>query len=121
MSRPHTPNHIDYIEFPSADSETLKQSQRFLGEIFGWNYKRWDSTYADSANSGLASGINADPANRPAQPLAVVYTDDLSALREKILAAGGKITLDIFAFPGGKRFHFREPGGIELAVWSDKA
>lgn len=120
MSRSHTLNHIDYIEFPAANGEALKQSQHFLSEVFGWNYKRWGDTYADSANSGVANGINADPANRPQQPLAIIYTDNLSALREKIIAAGGKITLDIFAFPGGKRFHFREPGGIELAAWSDK-
>jgi predicted enzyme related to lactoylglutathione lyase len=36
-----------------------------------------------------------------------------------VLAAGGKITRDIFSFPGGQRFHFKEPGGNELAVWSD--
>lgn len=120
MSRTHTPNHIDYLEFPSADSEALKQSQRFLNAVFGWNYKRWGTTYADSINSGLASGINADQENRPQQPLAIIYTDDLSAMREKIVAAGGKITLDTFSFPGGRRFHFREPGGIEMGVWSDK-
>ena len=25
-----------------------------------------------------------------------------------------------FSFPGGRRFHFTDPGGTELAVWSDK-
>jgi uncharacterized protein len=34
-----------------------------------------------------------------------------------VVGAGGVITLDPFDFPGGRRFHFREPGGNELAVW----
>ena len=30
------------------------------------------------------------------------------------------ITQPPFTFPGGRRFHFREPGGNELAVWSER-
>ena len=55
------------------------------------------------------------PANWPQ-----IDSDDLTAARARIVAAGGTITCDIFAFPGGQRFHFREPSGIELAVWSDQ-
>jgi len=25
-----------------------------------------------------------------------------------------------FQFPGGRRFHFTDPGGNELAVWSER-
>ena len=35
------------------------------------------------------------------------------------LAAGGSVVVQIFAFPGGRRFHFRDPAGSELAVWSE--
>jgi predicted enzyme related to lactoylglutathione lyase len=38
---------------------------------------------------------------------------------QAVTAAGGEIVKPIFAFPGGRRFHFREPGGNELAVWSE--
>jgi hypothetical protein len=31
--------------------------------------------------------------------------------------AGATITKEIFAFPGGRRFQFEDPSGIELAVW----
>ncbi len=120
MPRPHTPNHIDYVEFPSADASALQRSQAFFGAVFDWNYKSWDNHYVDTAGSGIGSGLNADAAQRSQQPLAVIYTDRLAAVRDKVIAAGGQITRDTFSFPGGQRFHFREPGGIELAVWSDK-
>ena len=32
-------------------------------------------------------------------------------------AAGAVVARPIFAFPGGRRFHFIDPGGNELAVW----
>jgi hypothetical protein len=37
----------------------------------------------------------------------------------KVEAAGGEILQPIYAFPGGRRFHFAEPSGNEFAVWSD--
>jgi predicted enzyme related to lactoylglutathione lyase len=113
-------NHIDYIEFPAKDVDHLEASKRFFTAVFGWSYKDWGDDYADTAASGLGSGINADPEHRPGQPLAVIYTADLEAVRKKVLTADGTITRDIFSFPGGRRFHFREPAGNELAVWSDR-
>ena len=120
MTRVPTPNAITYIEFPSPDANALQRSQDFFSAVFNWRYKSWGDDYVDTAGSGIGSGLNADAAHRPQQALAVVYVEDLAAAREQVVAAGGAITRDIFSFPGGKRFHFREPGGIELAVWSDK-
>ena len=53
-------------------------------------------------------------------PLIVFYHGELETTKTKVVDLGGQITRDIFDFPGGRRFHFREPGGGELAVWSDK-
>jgi hypothetical protein len=33
-----------------------------------------------------------------------------------VTAAGADIVKPIFAFPGGRRFHFLDPNGNELAV-----
>ena len=85
----------------------------------GWSYKDWGDNYADTSDSGLGSGLNADPGHQPSQPLAVIYTSDLEEMRKKILSSKGLITRDIFSFPGGRRFHFKDPCGNELAVWSD--
>lgn len=120
MTRSHHPNHIDYVEFPFASVDSLAQAQTFFSEVFGWAYNNWGDYYADTGGSGIGNGLSADPLAPSGKPLVVIYTDNIDAMREKILVAGGKITRDTFFFPGGKRFHFREPGGTELAVWSDK-
>jgi predicted enzyme related to lactoylglutathione lyase len=66
---------------------------------------------------GVSLGFQQDPADAPAGPLAVIKVEDLAATREAVIAAGGQITVEGFDFPGGRRFHFREPGGNELAAW----
>ena len=44
--------------------------------------------------------------------------DDEVALIGRAEAAGGKIVKPVFEFPGGRRFHFTDPDGYELAVWT---
>ncbi|OQX19786.1 MAG: glyoxalase/bleomycin resistance/extradiol dioxygenase family protein [Desulfobulbaceae bacterium A2] len=112
-------NMIDFVEFPVRSLEDLAASKAFFAQVFDWPYQDWGDDYADTVHSGLASGLNADSAHRSEQPLVVVFVSDLPAARRRVLAAGGSITREIFAFPGGQRFHFREPGGNELAVWSE--
>ena len=114
------PNHIDFLEFPGESVEIVAKIKVFYSTVFGWKFKDWGTDYIDTSDSGLSSGFNADPDHCPAKPLAVVYASDLVAARSAILAAGGVLTKEIFEFPGGKRFHFTDPAGNELAVWSDK-
>ena len=115
----HKENCIDFIEFPANDIEGLAQSKRFFSEVFGWSYQDWGDDYSDTSGSGLGSGLNADPDHRPSMPLIVIYSSNLEDTRANVVAAGGKITRDIFSFPGGQRFHFKDPSGNELAAWSD--
>ncbi|MGJ0391283.1 MAG: VOC family protein [Methylocystis sp.] len=112
-------NRIDYIEFP-AGPEALAQTKDFFGNVFGWSYQDWRADYADTQDSGVASGLNADAAHKTKRPLAVIFVMDLEGTRAKILAAGGTITREIFSFPGGRRFHFKDPAGNELGAWSDR-
>ena len=35
-----------------------------------------------------------------------------------VVKAGGRVTVPIFDFPGGRRFHFADPSGNELAIWT---
>jgi len=113
-------NRIDFIEFPANSIGDLQQSKEFYKTVFGWSYKDWGDDYSDTKESGLGSGINADPSHRSQHPLAVIYAADLESVRAQVVVCNGKITRDIFAFPGGRRFNFEDPSGNELAVWSDK-
>jgi uncharacterized protein len=104
---------IAYLELPAQD---IAASKTFYANLFGWSFEDWGPTYAAFSESGTEGGLNADPAERTAAPLAVIESTDLEATGQAILASGGKITLPIFSFPGGRRFHFSDPAGNELAI-----
>jgi predicted enzyme related to lactoylglutathione lyase len=112
-----THNHIDLIEFPVNSAEQLKQTQTFFSNVFEWKYTDWGEDYSDTTDSGTSSGVNAD--GGATMPLTVIYSADLDKTKDLIVKNGGKIIKDTYAFPGGRRFHFTEPNGNELAVWSE--
>ncbi len=74
--------------------------------------------YTDVDCGGASLGFQQDPAEQPAAPLVIIQVDDLDTMQREVEAAGGIITVEPFDFPGGRRFHFREPGGNELAGWA---
>jgi predicted enzyme related to lactoylglutathione lyase len=106
---------IDYVEWPAGDLPALKQ---FYEQAFGWTFVDYGPAYA-AMNEGLDGGFNADAGDATAKPLVVLYAHDIEAMAAKVGAAGGVITRPIFDFPGGRRFHFTDPSGNELAVWSE--
>ncbi|WP_347266813.1 VOC family protein [Paracoccus sp. (in: a-proteobacteria)] len=103
---------IDYIEFSSPD---IAATKAFFASAFGWSFNDYGPDYQEIADGGVSGGIAAAPL---APPLVILRSDNLEAALAQVTAAGATITRPIFAFPGGRRFHFREPGGTELAVWS---
>ncbi|WP_406690419.1 VOC family protein [Saccharopolyspora sp. ID03-671] len=105
---------IDFVEFPSSAASS---SGRFFARAFGWTTTPYGPDYADVAGAGIALGFQSDPDERPPAPLVTIRADDLDQARRDVESAGGVITVEPFEFPGGRRFHFREPGGCELAVW----
>ena len=111
-------NQIDLVEFPAANNEALQQATAFFSDVFGWHYKDWGGGYSDTTDSGTASGVNAADPGKPTMPMVVVYSQDLDDTKQKVVAAGGRITVETYEFPGGRRFHFTDPSGHELAVWS---
>lgn len=111
-----THNHIDLIEFPVKSAEQLKRTKEFFSNVFSWKYTDWGNDYSDTSDSGTSSGLNAD--GGASMPITVIYSDDLEKTKELVVRHGGKIIVDTYSFPGGKRFHFTEPSGNELAVWS---
>jgi predicted enzyme related to lactoylglutathione lyase len=108
---------IDYVELPGRE---LPATKAFYEGAFGWRFVDYGPTYAAFEGAGLDGGFQGDGAVAPAAPLVILYADDLEAMLAKVTAAGGAITAPIFVFPGGRRFHFRDPAGNELAVWSER-
>jgi len=110
--------HIDYLELPTGD---IAASRGFFEAVFGWHFTTYGPSYLGIDDAGLDTGIQADPAEATAAPLPIIRTSDLASAYDRVVAAGGLITRAPFDFPGGQRFHFREPGGTELAVWRAQA
>ncbi len=114
---------INYIELPTAD---MPATQRFYGDVFGWQFTDYGPEYASfsAKEAGVDGGFRADGQVRPAPAnagvLVVLYAAELEATLNRVRGAGAQIVKPIFGFPGGRRFHFRDPGGNELAVWSEK-
>jgi len=107
---------INYIEFAVSD---ITRTKAFYASAFGWKYTDFGPAYCEFDDGQMKGGFDASGTPRPGGPLIVLYGNDLSKLQASVTAAGGKIVKPIFDFPGGKRFHFTDPDGYELAVWSE--
>lgn len=110
-------NHINYVEFKAYDLERIKE---FYTESFGWTFTNYGPTYIAFSESGLEGGFEKTETEIVNGTLIVLYHKNLDDIKSKIIRSNGKISRDIFSFPGGRRFHFIDPSGNELAVWSDK-
>jgi predicted enzyme related to lactoylglutathione lyase len=117
MSNSENNHKINYIEFVSTD---VARSKQFYSTVFGWSFEDWGPDYISfqAAGAGIDGGFRKGEA-QAGSPLAVLYATDLAATEQAILAAGGRITVPTFKFPGGHRFHFNDGAGNELAVWSE--
>jgi uncharacterized protein len=113
-------NRIDYLELGAKNAGDYASTRAFFEKAFGWTYQDYGPDYCDTKSSGIGSGINGDPDHRTLQPLPVIYVEDLEAAQARVTEAGGIVTRGIFSFPGGRRFHFADPSGNELGVWSER-
>ena len=105
---------LDYLELPAT---ALPETKAFYSAAFGWTFQDYGPSYA-GFDEGLDGGFDSDP-EKSLAPLPILYAHDLEAMLAGVEAAGGEIVRPIYAFPGGRRFHFRDPSGNELAVWSE--
>lgn len=116
MSNAANDRRIDYIEFPATD---ISATKRFYHDIFGWTFEDYGPEYTSFVDGRLAGGFWTAPKVHAGGALIVIYASDLQGTEAKVKAAGGTIVKPIFPFPGGRRFHFTDPNGNELAVWSE--
>lgn len=110
---------INYVEFPARD---ITKAKAFFSAAFGWQFVDYGPDYTAFSDQGLDGGFfKSDQCVSTAtgSALIVLFSRELEATLAKVEAAGGRIIKPIFAFPGGRRFHFCDPNGNEYAVWAE--
>ena len=113
----HVHHGIDYVELSVTD---VAGAKRFYGAAFGWRFNDYGPDYAGILGEGReVGGLRKDANVRTGGPLVVLYSRDLAASLSAVRESGGRIVKEPFSFPGGRRFHFTDPSGNELAVWSE--
>ena len=110
------PDHINYVELAGGDLTVTKD---FYTKAFGWGFTDYGPGYAGFDGAGLDGGLAGPMSATSTTPLVILRTENLEDALARVEAAGGEITLAIFEFPGGRRFHFRDPAGNELGVWAE--
>jgi len=115
-------NHetINYLELPAKD---IYATKAFFEDVFNWTFTDYGDEYTSFTEERLKGGFyksNKQSSTENGAALIVFYSSDLEETQNKVEKAGGKIVKPIFSFPGGRRFHFTEPSGNELSVWSNK-
>ena len=112
MGQHHT---VDYFEIPVME---MAGAKAFYAAAFGWAFTDYGPDYAEIQGAGLAGGLRLVDAPPPTGgALIILYSDDLAQSERAVTAAGATVVAR-HEFPGGKRFHFVDPGGCELAVWT---
>ena len=116
----HTHHGIDYIEFYATD---MAASKAFYSAAFGWTFVDYGPGYAgiQKADGGEWGGLAQAETVVSGGPMVILYSDDLNATRDAVLATGTVLDKDIYSFPGGQRFEFKDPSGNSLAVWKSNA
>ena len=114
MSQIANNHRIDYIELPVGN---LNDAKQFYHAAFGWTFTDYGPHYS-AFSEGLDGGFDAS-AERETKPLPVLYSADLERTLRLVEDAGAAITRPVFDFPGGRRFHFTDPAGNEVAVWAE--
>jgi predicted enzyme related to lactoylglutathione lyase len=119
MTKSDNEQRIDYVELTVGN---IARSRDFYGKAFGWTFKDYGPSYCEfndgRLTGGFALGGHDVAAKAGGGPLVILYAADLDSTQRRVELAGATIVKPAFAFPGGRRFHFADPDGYELAVWS---
>ena len=117
MNQAEQDRRVDYIEFGTTN---IEETKKFYSAVFGWEFTDYGPEYTSFTDGRLGGGFTVASEVAPGGPLVVLYATTLEAIEATIKENGGRIVKDTFEFPGGRRFHFADPSGNELAVWSDR-
>lgn len=105
---------LNYVELPVRSAGAARD---FYGAAFGWTFTDYGPDYAAHEEGAAQLGLNGTADERPAHILPLIEVENIDAARAAVIAAGGAIGRDIFAYPGGRRFHFTDPDGLEIGVY----
>ena len=103
----------NYVELPAAD---LAAAKTFYADVFGWDLTDYGPSYSCTTTGTVDIGLQGDVDEAPKAPLPVLPVADIDTALAAVTEAGGQVVRPIFAFPGGRRFHFLDPNGNELAI-----
>lgn len=117
MTNAENDRRIDYIEFNVAD---IERSKRFYGQAFGWSFTDYGPEYCAFDDGRMSGGFGIGEARGAGGPLVILYATDLAETQRRVEEAGGSIVKPAYDFPGGSRFHFADPDGYQLAVWTER-
>lgn len=117
MSQAEQDRRVDYVEFSTTN---VAETKTFYSGVFGWEFTDYGPDYTSFNDGRLSGGFAAVSEVAAGGPLVVIYAADLEGIEARIREHGGRIVRETFEFPGGRRFHFADPSGNELAVWSDR-
>ena len=116
MTQAEQDRRVDYIEFSTT---SMEETKKFYSDVFGWEFTDYGPDYTSFTDGRLAGGFTVASEVTTGGPLVVLYSFNLAEIEALVRESGGQIVREIFEFPGGRRFHFTDPSGNELAVWSD--
>lgn len=108
---------LDYVELPVEQTGPVSA---FYHEVFGWHFTEYGPDYTAWEEGPCQVGLNgvaSAEGRRPSAILPILRVEDIEAARSAVVKAGGTVTVDIFDFPGGRRFHFSDPAGLELGCY----
>ncbi len=114
-----TDQKIDYLELPARGFDAV---QSFYKQAFEWSFTDYGPDYTSFTDGRINGGFYKSDQRSSTEngaALIVLYASDLERTRETVVSSGGRVVKEIFSFPGGRRFHFSDPHGNELAAWSD--
>lgn len=114
-----TDQKIDYIELPAHDFDAV---EAFYAAVFGWSFTDYGPDYRAFTDAKLDGGFYKSALRSRTDTgaaLVVLFAANLEQTLERVVEHGGSVAKPIFEFPGGRRFHFFDVHGNELAVWTN--
>jgi predicted enzyme related to lactoylglutathione lyase len=107
---------VNYIELHAP---SVANAKKFYTDAFGWAFEDYGPDYSSFTQAGVSGGFSTEKPSASGAPLVILYASKLEEAQARVENAGGKIVKPIFSFPGGRRFHFTDPAGNELAIWGE--